>query len=186
MRRDRGSFSRARPQWVLIAWALAGAVVLPCFAATQAPDLVRVNEALRRLDAVDVDGNEWGFEQLEGRVVLIDFWATWCAPCLAEVPYLRTVVQRYPDELIVLGVSLDRVSRREVVSWLSRQRVGWPQVHDGRGFVGELARAFDVEELPTSVLIDHRGRVRALTPRGDDLLAAVDALVAEMSTARGR
>lgn len=164
----------------------AAAFLLPIAAGAQAPDLVRVHQALRTFQAVDLEGNAWSREQLDGRIVLIDFWAIWCAPCLAEIPYLHEVAARHPDRLVVLGVSLDRVPRRDVIAWLTRQRVDWPQMYDGRGFSGDLALAFDVEELPTSVLIDHRGRVRALTPRGEDLITAVDALVAEMPATAGR
>ncbi len=159
---------------------VAGTVMVAVPAAAQAPDIARVDGALRRLDVQDIDGMTWTFEKLRGRVVLIDFWATWCAPCLAEIPTMRQARSRHPGKFEILGVSLDRRSRRDVAMWLKRQGVDWPQVHDGRGFTGELALAFDIVQLPTSVLVDHHGRVRAFTPRGEQLLAAVDTLVAEM------
>ena len=63
---------------------------------------------------------------------------------------------------------------------MNRNRVVWPQVHDRRGYGGELAVAFGIDRLPTSVLIDHQGRVRAFNPRGEALLIAVEQLVAEI------
>lgn len=180
----------AGPRLVRIVWRVSAALLVAAaaagpagIAAGQALDLARANGAVRGLDAVDIDGNGWSFADLSGRVVLIDFWATWCAPCLAEIPYMQRQVERHGEDFLILGVSLDRRARRNVVKWLNQQRVDWPQVHDGRGFGGDLALAFGVERLPTSVLIDHRGRVRAFSPRGEDLVAAVDRLVAELRAA---
>ena len=149
--------------------------------AVQAPELDRLQEALRGLEAVDLEGKRWDLGSLRGRVVLIDFWATWCAPCLEQIPWLKAARERFGGRFEVLGVSLDRASRRDVNGWLARQRVGWPQVHDGRGYGGELARAFAVDRLPFSLLIDHQGRLRALDLRGEELLAAIEQLVAEMA-----
>ena len=67
--------------------------------------------------------------------------------------------------------------RRTLTGWLRRQGVEWPQLHDGRGYNGDLARQFEVTSLPTSVLIDREGRVRALNLRGELLIAAIDVLV---------
>jgi len=118
-------------------------------------------------------------EEFRGRVVLLDFWATWCAPCLEELPRLRRLHEtREADGLAIVGVALDATDRRALTSWLRRNGVTWPQIHDTRGYDGELAQQFDVDRLPATVLFDRDGRIVARDLRGDRLEAAIDALLA--------
>jgi thiol-disulfide isomerase/thioredoxin len=139
--------------------------------------LARLTRIVSSLDARDMDGRVWNASALRGRVTVIDFWATWCAPCLAEIPTLRGLRDTFTDRVVVLGVNLDVTDRRGLVSWMNRQRVDWPQLHDGRGYQGDLARQFEVTSLPTSVLVDPDGRVVALNLRGRRLVAAVETLL---------
>ena len=135
---------------------------------------------LDRLRLTDMDGRTWTAEDFQDRVILIDFWATWCAPCLSDLPYLKKARARHAREgFEILGVSFDVSDRRTFVSWLNRQRVDWPQVFDGRGRQGTAARQLQVIAVPTSFLIDRQGRLIAMNLRGERLLAAIDAAVAE-------
>lgn len=128
--------------------------------------------------AVDLDGRVWSSESLRGRVVLIDFWATWCAPCLAELPRLRQLHARYDTrDLVILGISLDRSSARDFRSWLQRQAIGWPQVREVGGYDSPLAAQFGVEVLPASFLVGRDGRLVGRDLRGESLTARVRQLV---------
>jgi thiol-disulfide isomerase/thioredoxin len=128
--------------------------------------------------AVDLDGRVWSSESLRGRVVLIDFWATWCAPCLAELPRLRQLHARYDTrDLVILGISLDRSSARDFRSWLQRQDIGWPQVREVGGYDSPLAAQFGVEVLPASFLVGRDGRLVGRDLRGEALTARVRQLV---------
>lgn len=132
---------------------------------------------------VDLDGRVWDAERLRGRVTLIDFWATWCAPCLTELPYLKEARRRFNgDGFEILGVSFDFGDRRTFVSWLNRQSVDWPQVFDGRGFRTPAARQFGVTAVPASFLVDAKGRIVARNLRGERLLAAIEAVVRQRVT----
>jgi thiol-disulfide isomerase/thioredoxin len=134
--------------------------------------------ALATLDTVDIGGHRWTNEDLRGRVVLLDFWATWCAPCLAELPRLKTLRNRHDRrDFEILGISLDAVSRQTLVSWLNRNRIEWPQVHERGGYSGETARKFGIDRLPRSILVDRDGSIAAIDLRGDALVSRVDALV---------
>lgn len=129
-------------------------------------------------EAVTLDGHRVSAESLAGRVVLLDFWATWCVPCLGEIPHLREARERFPrEDLAIFGVSLDQGARREVEAFLRRHGMSWPQLWDGRGFAGDLARRFRVESLPRSFLIDREGRIVATDLRGKELLAVLEALL---------
>lgn len=130
-------------------------------------------------EARDLDGRVWAASELEGRVVLLDFWATWCAPCLAEIPTLQQATERFGENgFLVLGISLNGGERRPLESFLRRQGIHWPQVHDGRGFEGPLARRFEVEILPRTLLVDRSGRIVGVDLRGEVLLAVLPPLLA--------
>ena len=135
--------------------------------------------SLSAVQFMTVDGRRMSFEDLRGRVVLLDFWATWCAPCLAELPRLRRLHEELEDAgLTLVGVSLDAMEPRRFASWTRRQRVTWPQVRDGRSYGGALPRLFGIEQLPATVLVDRDGRMAARDLRGARLEEAVRALLA--------
>jgi peroxiredoxin len=130
------------------------------------------------LDVIDLEGKRWAPERLRGRVTLVAYWATWCPECWAELPTLRRLRERYTrSDFEIIGVSVDVTSRRDVVSWLHRHRIDWPQVHDGRGFQGDLTRLLGVKSVPFSFLLDRQGRPVAVNLRGEALARAVDVLL---------
>jgi thiol-disulfide isomerase/thioredoxin len=125
----------------------------------------------------DLDGRVWTARGLAGRVVLVDVWATWCAPCLAELPTLRRVQAAHGDRVVVLGVSLDTMPRRDFASWLSRRQIAWPQVFDGRGYSSPFATRLEIQAVPVSWLFSADGRLAARDLRGDALERLVRDLV---------
>ncbi len=140
--------------------------------------VARLTQALDAFDARDLGGARWTRRDLRGRVVLIDFWATWCASCLAELPALRRLRETHGSARFeILAVNLDVLARRDLVGWLRRNDVTWPQIADGRGYGSPLAHAFDVRSLPSSLLLDRDGRITAVNLRGKALADAVDRLV---------
>lgn len=148
---------------------------------TPAPETV--GQAFGERGLVDVTGRVWTAADVEGRVVLLDAWATWCPPCLAELPHLRALTERYEERLLVIGLSLDTMPRRDFLSWTRRHDVRWPQVFDGRGYGGPDAARLGIDLLPMSWLFDARGRLAASNLRGAVLDGAVRALVdAETNT----
>lgn len=126
----------------------------------------------------DIEGRTWAAGDLEGQVVLLDFWATWCAPCLAELPHLRELHGRHGEEgLLIFGIALDTTDRRRLRSFLLRHDIEWPQVHEPAGVEAEIARRFGVEAVPVTVLVDRRGRVIARDLRGKALAKVIGTLL---------
>lgn len=148
-------------------------------AAPGEPCGVRLADLWSGLEARDIDGREWTEADFEDRVVLVEFWATWCAPCLADFPHIERARTAWADQgLVIVSVSLDRSSRRDLRSLSRRQGITWPVLFDGLGAAGAVAGRFQVEYPPRSLLFDREGRLVALDPRGEMLDAALRVLFA--------
>jgi peroxiredoxin len=103
------------------------------------------------------DGEYVSLEDLRGKVVLIDFWATWCPPCVKATPGLKRIQAKFEGQpFVLLGISADR-NRGEWQSFIVGNSLKWHHVLDERG---QLARAFNIEVFPSYLLLDHDGIVR--------------------------
>jgi peroxiredoxin len=127
-----------------------------------------------------VDGGALRLDALKDQVVLVNFWATWCPPCRAEVPgFQKTYEARHADGFTVVGVSTDELPPARVASFLHDHGITYPVAMASPQVVAAFG---GISSLPTSFLIDRRGRVR-YTVRGIfaavTLRAAVDRLLAE-------
>ena len=155
--------------------------VLVCLASVavwaQPADRRALQAAVDRFDAVAIDGRRIATADLRGRTVLLDFWATWCAPCLAEIPTLREARRRHGDRLVLVGISVDVQERASFIAWLRRQDIDWPQIFDGRGWTGPVVHPFALERVPFNVLVAADGRVIGVDLRGERLLRTLDVLL---------
>ena len=149
----------------------------------QPADRGTLQAAVDRFKAVDINGQRVAMQDLRGRVVLLDFWATWCAPCLAEIPTLRQVQRRFGERVVIVGVSVDVRDRASFVGWLRRQEIDWPQVFDGRGWTSPTVMPFELTGVPFNVLVGTDGRVVGVAVRGQQLLRSIDVML-EATTVR--
>lgn len=115
------------------------------------------------------DGPPFSLTSLKGKLVLIDFWATWCSPCMEEQPELKALYQKVRGkEFEILGVSLDRNKE----SWqkaIDRFEISWPQVSDLKFWKSPVAKVYEIEELPFNVIIDAEGKIIAKNLHGKEL-----------------
>ncbi len=105
-------------------------------------------------------GPRMSLEDVKGKVVLLDFWATWCGPCKKQMPALEKLSQEIPDEeFVVLSVNMDKTAWstrvRQVASFVQSRNVHFPIVLDD----GSASRAYQVQRIPTLILIDRAGNV---------------------------
>jgi len=124
------------------------------------------------------DGSQVDLAGFHGKVVLLDFWATWCGPCMQEVPNVVAACAKYHDKgLEIVGVSLDQ--NKDIMTRVAAQKgMTWPQYFDGKGWGNEIATAFHVRQIPTMWLISKNGRVASINARGN-LDAEIEKLLAE-------
>ncbi|HET6170038.1 MAG TPA: redoxin family protein, partial [Terracidiphilus sp.] len=103
-----------------------------------------------------MDGRSISLDSLAGKVVLIDFWATWCGPCREALPHIRAIAQKFSEKpLVVLSVSLDR-DETKWKEFVAKNNMTWLQCRDG-GFDGSIAKQFGVHAIPATFTIDADG-----------------------------
>jgi tetratricopeptide (TPR) repeat protein len=125
-------------------------------------------------------GNELALEKLRGKIVLLDFWASWCIPCRIDMPEVRKIWKKYSgDRFTIVGINLDS-SRPAFDEYVKTEAVTWPQYFDGQGWGNLVARQYGVYAIPQTVLIDHEGAIRAIGLRGEELDMKIGELLAPL------
>jgi thiol-disulfide isomerase/thioredoxin len=103
-----------------------------------------------------IDGQRVSMDELQGKVVLLDFWATWCVPCREALPHIQKVAKKLQGEpLVILSVSLDS-DEQKWKEFIVKNEMTWPQYRDG-SFAGPIARMFSVNAIPHTFTIDADG-----------------------------
>lgn len=125
-----------------------------------------------------VDGREVDLAKLQGKVVLIDFWATWCGPCVAELPnVLKAYKELHPKGFEIVGISLDS-DKAKLESFVKEQGMDWPQFFDGQGWKNEISSKYGINSIPAMWLVNKKGMVVSTNARGG-LEEKVQKLLAE-------
>lgn len=118
-------------------------------------------------------GKPLALSAYKGKVVLIDFWATWCGPCVRELPNVKKAYSKHhPGGFEIIGISLDS-DRDKLTSFIEKQEMPWQEFFDGEGWKNKLAQQYGINSIPATYLLDRDGKVIAKNLRGDALEAAV-------------
>ena len=122
----------------------------------------------------DLAGKEVNLAKMTDKVVLVDFWATWCGPCVAEMPNVIAAYDKYKAKgFEVIGVSLDE-DKAALEKFVVDNKMTWSQYFDGKGWENELAQHFGISGIPATFLIGKGGKIIASNLRGEDLEAAIE------------
>jgi thiol-disulfide isomerase/thioredoxin len=125
-------------------------------------------------------GSAFGSEAFRGKVLLVDFWATWCHPCTAALPKIESLYEKYHrDGLEIVGVSCDRSASAHAGFFTAHPKITWPQLYSEqtRGW-HPLATRLGVIGIPATPVIDRKGIVRKVD-RLDRVIAEIPALLRE-------
>ncbi len=147
---------------------------------------LKVGNKAPELNYMDPNGTYIPLSSLKGKVVLIDFWASWCGPCRMENPNVVRVYEKYRDKkfkngkgFTVYGVSLD-VDKKRWQNAIIKDRLNWDtHVSDLKGWSSDAGRIYRVNSIPTNYLIDGNGIIVAKNLRGQALDAALQKLASK-------
>ena len=157
---------RYRPLYILL---LTGSVVSLTFGAYNAALAQKVDSQAPEFSLEVLQGDDAGtLVDLRGKVVIIEFWATYCAWCKKTHPTLAKFSADHTDDIVVLGITAQRKSR--VLRYLRKTKTGLTIAHDPKG---RTSRAYGARVTPTLVLIDRQGVVRKWTEGGNNLAAVL-------------
>jgi thiol-disulfide isomerase/thioredoxin len=115
-----------------------------------------------------VDGREVDLANLKGKVVLVDFWATTCGPCVKELPMVKAASDKFLEQgFEVIGISCD-TDKKRLNKFLKEKQIFWPQYFDGKGFNNKYSMKFGIDGIPHMFLIDKHGFLRFDNVRAND------------------
>jgi thiol-disulfide isomerase/thioredoxin len=121
----------------------------------------------------DLAGKPLSIANYKGKVVLVDFWATWCGPCVKELPNVIKAYEKYHDKgFEIIGVSLDE-DEQKLKTFIKDKNMTWVQYFDGKGWANKLAGKYGVQSIPSTYLLDGEGKIIGSNLRGEALDAAV-------------
>ena len=141
---------------------------------------VRAGAEIPRFDAKTLDDRPISTDAFKGKVVLLDFWATWCGPCIRELPHLRALQKAHGgDDFVLMSISLD--DEQDVLrEFIAENDMPWTHVFNNQFALGQdLATMYGAEAIPRVVLVGRDGRVVATDLRGHRLEEAVKLAMAQ-------
>ncbi len=137
--------------------------------------------SLKRLESVGkpfelefteaIKGSTISMKDLRGKVVVVDFWATWCGPCVAEMPKMKELYAKYRNKGVeFIGVSLDQSEDQggleKLKAFVAKNDIAWPQYYQGKGWESDFSRSWGINSIPCVFVVDTKGNLFSVEARG--------------------
>lgn len=104
----------------------------------------------------NTDGKQVKLSEFRGKIVILNFWATWCPPCREEIPGFVKLQKEYKDDLVILGISLDTGSKNDVIPFMKKFKMNYPVLFG----TDEVVRDYgNIQSIPTSFIVDQKGNI---------------------------
>jgi thiol-disulfide isomerase/thioredoxin len=118
-----------------------------------------------------ISGKKMSMKDLKGKVVVIDFWATWCGPCVGEMPHNKELYAKWKDKGVeFIGVSLDQPESEggltKLKDFVKQNNITWPQYYQGKGWQSEFSSKWGINGIPTVFIVDTEGNLYSTSARG--------------------
>ncbi len=136
-----------------------------------------VAETATDFNAKDINGKNIQLSKFKGKVVILDFWATWCRPCINEIPNLKNIYKKFKNEKFeIISIALERKPSEYAIGFVKENKMGWIHIIDkdkGR----EIATAYKIRYIPSMFVLNSKGEIVATGLRGESLLKKISELL---------
>jgi peroxiredoxin len=142
--------------------------------------ILRVGDVAPPVSMTTLEGKPLRLSDFRGKTVVLDFWATWCVPCIADLPHLQAVHERFSkrDDFVMIAISLD-LDEQTLRGFLEKHKLPWHHVFGEDGGAQTVADRFGVRAIPMIFIIEPEGEITAVGVRGEQIVEAIERVLEE-------